>query len=55
MLVRKPLDSDVFGFLNERPIAVAVRIAFRGQPQRIMVQRFHVKRGVKPDGLEKTT
>jgi len=51
-LTTPPISQEVAGFLNQRPLAVAVRALFGIPPQRIVVQRYHVERyGVTPDAV----
>lgn len=46
-------DTEVRGFLNPRPIAVAVAVAFGRRSFRLTVFGHHVRRyGIKPDPVK---
>lgn len=51
MTVQRARADDVMGFLNERPLVIAVRGIFGGRSVRFLVQRQHTERGIKPDQL----
>lgn len=50
MSIQKARPNDVMGFLNMRPIAVAVRSLFGRPAERFLVNRYHAETyGVAPD------
>lgn len=52
MTVQKARQDDVMGFLNERPLAIAVHSIFGGRSVRFAVLRYHAERDVKPDPVK---
>ena len=52
MTIQKARQDDVMGFLNEHPIAIAVRSIFCGRSVSYAVLRYHANRGVKPDPVK---